>query len=154
LGTQPILDLYLYEVTASESQFRFTASGNGTKSEGILKAVATGHLQAALPTLPIGEYRIDLVEERKGREIAYPPVGFTATYDPKRELPRPDVNVALLRRLAEASGGEINPISVEKVERQHTSAVHEPLRGPLIVVAFALFIFEIAVRRLFLGESQ
>jgi uncharacterized membrane protein len=154
LGTQPILDLYLYEVTASESQFRFTASGNGTKSEGILKAVATGHLQAALPTLPIGEYRIDLVEERKGRQIAYPPVGFTATYDPKRELPRPDVNVALLRRLAEASGGEINPISVEKVERQHTSAVHEPLRGPLIVVAFALFIFEIAVRRLFLGESQ
>jgi hypothetical protein len=80
-------------------------------------------------------------------------VGFTATYDPKRELPRPDVNLALLTRLAEISGGEINPTSIEKVERQHTNTVHEPIRGLLIAFTFALFIVEIAVRRLFLGES-
>jgi hypothetical protein len=80
-------------------------------------------------------------------------VGFTATYDPKRELPRPDVNFPLLTKLAEASGGEINPRSAETLERQHTTAIHEPFRGPLIAFAFALFIFEIAVRRLFLGES-
>jgi Ca-activated chloride channel homolog len=152
-GTQPILDLYIFEETASESQFRFAASGNGTKTEGILKKIAAGHFQAALPVLAPGEYRIDLTEERKGRQIAYPPVGFTATYDPKRELPRPDVNLPLLTKLAETSGGEINPKSIHKVERQHTTAIHQPFRGLLIASAFALFIFEIAVRRLFLGES-
>ena len=152
-GTQPILDLYIFEETASESQFRFAASGNGTKTEGILKRIAAGHFQVALPILPPGEYRIDLLEERKGRQIAYPPVGFTATYDPKRELSRPDVNLALLTRLAEISGGEINPKFIEKVERQHTTATHQPIRGPLLALAFALFMVEVAVRRLFLGES-
>ena len=152
-GTRPILDLYIFEETASESQFRFTASGNGTKTDGLLKKNAAGHFQAVLPILTPAEYRIDLMEERKGRQIAYPPVGFTATYDPKRELPRPDVNFPLLTKLAEASGGEINPRSTEKLERQHTTSIHQPYRGPLIALAFALFIFEIAVRRLFLGES-
>ena len=152
-GTQPVLDLYLFEETASESQFRFAASGNGTKSDGTLKRIAAGHFQAALPMLAPGEYRIDLTEERKGRQIAYPPVGFTSTYDPKRELPRPDVNLPLLTKLAQTSGGEINPISVEKVERQHTTAIRQATRGPLIALAFALFILEVAVRRLFLGES-
>ncbi|HET7393060.1 MAG TPA: VWA domain-containing protein [Candidatus Binatia bacterium] len=152
-GIQPILDLYIFEETASESQFRFAANGNGAKTEGILQKIAAGHFQSTLPILPPGEYRIDLVEERKGRVITYPPVGFTATYDPKRELPRPDVNLTLLTRLAEISGGEVNPKSIEKVERQHTTATHQPIRAPLMAVAFALFILEIAVRRLFLGES-
>jgi Ca-activated chloride channel homolog len=152
-GAQPVLDLYIFEEIASESQFRFAASGNGSKTEGTLKRIAAGHFQAALPILALGEYRIDLTEERTGRQIAYPPVGFTATYDPKRELPRPDVNLALLTRLAEISGGEINPISSEKVERQLTTSTHEPLRGLLIALTFALFIVEIAVRRLLLGES-
>jgi Ca-activated chloride channel homolog len=152
-GTQPILDLYIFEETASESQFRFSTNGNGTKTDGTLKRIAAGHFQASLPILPPGEYRIDLMEERKGRQIAYPPVGFTATFDPKRELPRPEVNLALLTRLAEISGGEINPKSIEKVERQHTTAIHQPIWGPLLALAFALFILEIAVRRLFLGES-
>jgi Ca-activated chloride channel homolog len=152
-GTQPILDLYIFEETGSESQFRFAANGNGSKTEGMLKKIATGHFQAALPILPVGEYRIDLMEERKGRQIAYPPVGFTATYDPNRELPRPDVNLALLTRLAEISGGAINPKSIERVERQHTTATHQPIRGSLVTLAFALFILEVAVRRLCLGES-
>jgi hypothetical protein len=106
-----------------------------------------------LPMLGPGEHRIDLTEDRKGRKIAYPPVGFTSTYDPKRELPRPDVNLPLLTKLAQTSGGEINPRSIQRVERQHNTAIHQPIRGPLIVLAFALFILEVAVRRLFLGES-
>jgi Ca-activated chloride channel homolog len=152
-GTQPILDLYVFDDTALESQLRFAASGNGTKTEGTLKKFAAGHFQAALPILAPGEYRIDLTEERKGRKIAYPPVGFTSTYDPKRELPRPEVNLPLLTKLAQISGGEVNPKSSEKVERQHNTVIHQPIRGLFIVLAFALFILEIAVRRLFLGES-
>jgi hypothetical protein len=80
-------------------------------------------------------------------------MGFTSTYDPKRELERADVNLPLLTKLAQASGGEINPKSVEKVERRHTTAIHQPTRGPLIALAFALFILEVSVRRLFLDES-
>lgn len=152
-GAQPVLDLYLFDETASESQFRFAASGNGAKTDGALRKIAAGHFQATLPVLAPGEYRIDLTEERKGRQIAYPPVGFISTYDPKRELPRPDVNLALLTKLAQTSGGEINPTTVEKVAREHTTAVHQPTRGPLIALAFALFMLEVAVRRIFFGES-
>ena len=151
-GSQPVLDLYIFEDAVLESQFRFAASGNGTKTDGTLKKIAPGHFQAALPMLAPGEHRIDLTEDRKGRKIAYPPVGFTSTYDPKRELPRPDVNLPLLTKLAQTSGGEINPRSIQKVERQHNTVIHQPIRGPLIVLAFALFILEVAVRRLFLGE--
>lgn len=153
VGSQPVLDLYIFEDTVLDSQFRFGASGNGTKTDGPLKKIAPGHFQAALPMLGPGEHRIDLTEDRKGRKIAYPPVAFTSTYDPKRELPRPDVNLPLLTKLAQTSGGEINPRSIQKVERQHNTAIHQPIRGPLIVLAFALFILEVAVRRLFLGES-
>jgi Ca-activated chloride channel homolog len=152
-GSQPILDLYIFDESASESQFRFAANGNGTKTEGILKKIAAGHFQSTLPILPPGEYRIDLVEERKGRMIGYPPVGFTASYDPKRELPRPDLNLALLTRLAEISGGEINPRFTDKVEKEHTAATHQPIRAPLVALAFILFILEVAVRRLFLAEA-
>ena len=152
-GSQPVLDLYIFEETVLESQFRFAASGNGIKTDGTLKKIAPGHFQAALPMLAPGEHRIDLTEDRKGRKIAYPPVGFTSTYDPKRELPRPDVNLPLLTKLAQTSGGEINPRSIQNVERQHNTVIHQPIRGPLIVLAFVLFILEVAVRRLFLGES-
>jgi hypothetical protein len=150
---QPILDLYVFEDSAADSLFRFVASSKAAKIDGTLKRVAVGHYQATLPMLVPGEYRIDITEERKGRKIPYPPVGFTSTFDPKREMPRPEVNLSLLTRLAQTSGGEVNPASVEILERRYVTKTSQPARGLLIVLAAVLFFFEIAARRLFLGES-
>jgi Ca-activated chloride channel homolog len=150
---QPVLDLYVFEESAADSLFRFVASSKAAKIDGTLKRVAVGHYQATLPMLVPGEYRIDITEERKGRKIPYPPVGFTSTFDPKREMPRPEVNLSLLTRLAQTSGGEVNPASVKILERQYVTKTSQPARGLLIVLAAVLFFFEIAARRLFLGES-
>lgn len=150
---QPVLDLYVFEDSAADSLFRFVASSKAAKIDGTLKRVAVGHYQATLPMLVPGEYRIDITEERKGRKIPYPPVGFTSTFDPKREMPRPEVNLSLLTRLAQTSGGEVNPASVEILERRYVTKTSQPARGLLIVLAAVLFFFEIAARRLFLGES-
>ena len=100
-----------------------------------------------------GEHRIDLTEDRRGRKIAYPPVGFTSTYDPKRELPRPDVNLPLLTKLAQISGGEINPRSIETQEKQISIRTEQPLRNTIIVILLALFLIEIAIRKLVIGEE-
>ena len=150
---QPVLDLYVFEESAADSLFRFVASSKAAKIDGTLKRVAVGHYQATLPMLVPGEYRIDITEERKGRKIPYPPVGFTSTFDPKREMPRPEVNLSLLTRLAQTSGGEVNPGSVKILERRYVTKTSQPARGLLIVLAAVLFFFEIAARRLFLGES-
>ena len=150
---QPVLDLYVFEESAADSLFRFVASSKAAKIDGTLKRVAVGHYQATLPMLVPGEYRIDITEERKGRKIPYPPVGFSSTFDPKREMPRPEVNLSLLTRLAQTSGGEVNPGSVKILERRYVTKTSQPARGLLIVLAAVLFFFEIAARRLFLGES-
>jgi hypothetical protein len=68
-------------------------------------------------------------------------------------MPRPEVNLSLLTRLAQTSGGEVNPASVKILERRYVTKTSQPARGLLIVLAAVLFFFEIAARRLFLGES-
>ena len=151
-GSHPVLDLYLFEEAASDSQFRFAATGKGNKIDGTLRRIAEGHYQTALPTLAPGEYRLDLTEERKGRQITYPPVGFISSYDPKSELPRPDLNLSLLTKLAQISGGEVNPTSMETRQKETFTTTQKSLRNLLIISVFALFLLEVAFRKMYLGE--
>ena len=109
--------------------------------------------QAALPLAAPGDYRVELTEERRGRRIAYPPVGYSFPYELNSELPRPDFNLPLLNTLAQASGGEINPKSIESSDKQEFTNTYRPLRQALIMCAAALFLFEIVARKLFLSEA-
>jgi hypothetical protein len=145
-------DLFLYEEASADSQFRFSAVVKSGKSEGTLKKLAPGHYQAALPISAPDDYRIELTEERRSRRIDYPLVGYILPYDPRTEVTRPDFNTDLLVQLAQVTGVEINPQTLATDTKQTVTQNYQPIRQPLIVLAFVLFLLEIVTRRLLLSE--
>ena len=151
---QPVLDVFVYEEASLNSRFHFSVSGKGSKSEGTLKRLADGHFQTALPISSPGDYRIELTEERKNRQISYPPIGYTLSHTFANEIPRREFNTQLLARLAQSTGGMINPAPSGPNVTREISSSSKPVRQPLIVTAFLLFIFEIALRKLFFVESN
>jgi len=153
-GGQSILDLTVYEESSANSQFRFSIAGKSGKTDGALTKLAPGHFQVVLPASASGDYRIDLSEERAGQRIAYPPVAYTLAYDRSAEVPRPEFNYRLLARLAEGSGGEINPRSLDRLRRESLTKNFQPVRQPLLILAFVLLLVEIALRRLVFRESD
>ena len=144
----------MYEDSSANSQFRFSLSSKGGKTDGALTKLAPGHFQAVLPAISSGDYRIDVTEERASQRIPFPPVAYTLAYDRSAEVPRPEFNYRLLARLAEGSGGEINPRSTNTLRRESLSKNYHPVRQPLLILAFALFLIEIALRRFVFGESD
>ena len=151
-ASQPVLELFAYEEASADSQFRFSVIGKSGRSEGTLRKLAPGHYQAELPISVPGDYRIEFTEERRGRRIPYPPIGYTLPYDRESEIARPEFNTNLLIQLAQATGGEINPESPDKFQKQDVTRNYQPMRQPLIVLAFVLFLLEIAARKLLLSE--
>jgi hypothetical protein len=153
---QPILDLFVYEDASLDSRFRFSIKGKTGKSDGTLKKLATGHFQAALPISAPGDYQIELTEERKSRQIAYPAIGYTLpSYTFDSEIPRPEFNSSLLAKLANETGGEINPaLPLGATSQREITASYKPMRPPLIVAAFLLFVFEIALRKFVFKEPD
>ena len=151
-ASQPVLELFAYEEASADSQFRFSVIGKSGRSEGTLRKLAPGHYQAELPISVPGDYRIELTEERRGRRIPYPPIGYTLPYDRESEIARPEFNTNLLIQLAQATSGEINPESPDKFQKQDVTRNYQPMRQPLIVLAFVLFLLEIAARKLLLSE--
>jgi uncharacterized membrane protein len=152
-ANRPVLDLFVYEDASADSQFRFSVSSKGGKTEGVLKKLAKGHYQTALSLSAPGDYRIEVTEERRGRRVAYPSIGYTLPYELNSEVPRPDFNLKLLSALAQASGGEINPKSTESSKKLEVTQSYRPLRHPLIIWAFGLLLLEIALRRMVLSEA-
>jgi hypothetical protein len=152
VNLRPLLDLYLYEETSANSQFSYLLAGNNGK--GMLKKLAPGHFQAALPISAPGDYKIELSELRSGRRIELPAVSYSLPYDINAELPRPGFNVALLAELARASGGEINPQARDFKAAPTVTDRFAPQRTPLIALAFLLFLFEVAFRKFVLSEAD
>jgi uncharacterized membrane protein len=148
------LDLSIYEEAGANSHYRYIVSGKSRKAEGMLTKLAPGHYQALLPVGEPGDYRIDVVEDRGGRRIAFPPIGYNLPYHLNSELPRPDFNTRLLSRLAEATGGEINPGSTVGQSTVSVTKTSAPLKQPLIVLTFCLFLLEVALRKFAFAESD
>lgn len=148
-----VLDLAVYEDVAANSQYRFVMTGK-SKAEGTLTKLAPGHYQAVLPASDAGDYRIDISEDRGGRRIAFPPVGYSLAYSLNSELPRPDFNMRLLSRIAEATGGQVNPGSSQAQPQISTTKSYAPLKQPLIILAFCLFLAEVALRKFVYAEPD
>ena len=148
-----ILDLSVYEEAGANSQYRFSMSGK-SKAEGALTRLAPGHFRAILPANEPGDYRIDISEDRGGRRIAFPPVGYSLPYPLNSEMPRPDFNMRLLAHVAEATGGAINPVSSQTQAQVSTSKNYTPLKQPLIILAFCLFLAEVALRKFAYAEPD
>jgi Ca-activated chloride channel family protein len=153
-GNQPVLDLFMYEEASSDSQFRFSVDGKASKADGVLKKLALGHYQSVLPIRMPGDYRISLAEDRRGRRVSLPPLGYTLPHDLNGELPRPDFNTTLLTKLAQTSGGEINPKSSESLKNQEITKSYTPVRQPFIVLALVLFLLEVGFRNLVISEPS
>lgn len=151
---QPLLELYVYGEESRGSLFRFSVRGRES-SEGTLEQVVAGRYQAKLPVSQPGDYRIEIREERGDKVLAYPTVGYTLPFDLRQEHLSTDWNVALLDKLAAATGGEVNPreIRADKAVEVESGRASRPLRVPLVLVAACLFVAEILCRRFLLREE-
>lgn len=150
----PILDLSIYDEASANSQYKFMINGKGIKRDGILKRIAPGHYQTQLPVSQTGDYRIDITEDRNGRPISLPPIGYTLSYDVASEIPRPEFNHQLLTRLAEATGGEVNPRSLESQPKTSVTKTYQPVKQPLIILVLCLFLLEVGLRKLAYREPD
>jgi hypothetical protein len=153
-GNRPVLELFAYEEASAASRFRFSIQGKGSKTEGALSKLAPGRHQASLPISSPGDFRIELFEERQGRRITLPPIGYTLPYELSSEQPRPEFNTGLLLKLAQASGGEINPRSPDSLNKQIVTKSYAPHRQALMLLAFILFLAEVAARKLWFSEPD
>jgi Ca-activated chloride channel family protein len=151
---QAVLDLSIYDDASANSQYRLVINGNGAKSEAMLKKLAPGHYQISLPITRQGDYRIDLTEERSGRRIPFPPIGYTLSYDLTSEIPRQEFNNRLLAQIAQATGGEINPRSVDVPPNATVSKTYAPIKQPFLILAFCLFLLEVALRKFAFTEPD
>jgi Ca-activated chloride channel family protein len=151
-ANQPVLDLYVYEELSAESQFRFSVTGKESKQDGVFRRLARGHFQTSLPISRPGDYRLEVTEERGGRQIAFSKSGYTLPYDLNAEIPQASFNLTLLNQLASITGGEINPASAYPLERQSLARTYRHLREYLITLAACLFFLEIVFRRFVLTE--
>jgi Ca-activated chloride channel homolog len=151
INMRPVLDLYVYEEASATSQFTFSLAAKGT---GMLKKLAPGHFQTVLPISEPGDYNLDLTELRGERRVAFPSVSFSVPYDINAEIPRAGINTALLAQLAQASGGEINPRLHDLVNEPAVTNRFTPKRDPLVVLAFLLFLIEVALRKFVLAEAD
>jgi hypothetical protein len=150
-----ILDFYVYNPESDGNPFRYSYTGpQEIKGDGDLKRMAPGHYQASLPFTITGDFRVDVKEERRGRTISYPVLGYTLPSEIASEAPTDDVNVALLERIARATGGSINP-SFDSEAPAHTNPpTAQPLRAYLILSAALVFLAEIFFRRFVLHPVE
>jgi uncharacterized membrane protein len=146
---QTVLDFYLYSADFDGDAFRYGYTGpKGVRGDGMLKHVAPGHYQAALPLGAAGDYRIELKEERRSRTLNYPPLGYTRQTETKAELPTADLNLALLERIAQSTGGTINPDREPQIQQNKLAPQVTPLHAYLILAAALLFLAERFIRTL------
>jgi len=151
---RPVLDLYVYQESSANSQFSISFPGKTGGNPALLKKVAPGHFQSTLPISEPGDYKIELTELRQSRRIPLPSLAFSLPYDASAELPRSSFNTALLAQLAEASGGEINPVLPHSGAKAAVAQQFTPKRAPLIATAFLLFFLEVAFRKFVLSEAD
>ncbi len=148
LEDRPVLDLYLYGNGEEPDHFRFSLKGkNGDTGQGVLEKIAQGHYRTALPISRPGDYRVGLIEERAGKRIPYPPVGYTLPFDPSEEIPQGHFNSALLENIARSSGGGINPPAQPGLKTGENLRISKSLRSYSILLALVLFLLEMIFRR-------
>jgi hypothetical protein len=152
LDGPPVLDFYLYGEESDGNVFRYTFQGIGGRGEGLLKRVAPGHYQSELPFTGPGDYRIELKEERRGRTVSYPIVGYTLPVEAKVDVFKNGFNLPLLDQIAQFTGGTINPGPSQEQKREYTPPKMTFLRSYFILLAALIFILEIFFRRFFLVE--
>ncbi len=150
---RPVLDFYLYSQESDGNIFRYSFSGSkGSQGDGILNRVAPGHYRSELPFNAPGDYRVALKEERRGRIVDYPVVGYTLPVEAKGDVFKDGFNLRLLEQIARSTGGIINPGPEQEQKTEYTAVKVTFLRSYFIFLAALLFLMEVFFRRFFLRE--
>jgi Ca-activated chloride channel family protein len=130
---------------------------DGTSSMVALEKTAPDHYEARFTAGERGLYRVvsssDGGNSREGNsEVALPQVGF---YHNAEEMKPQAVNLALLSEISRVTGGRVDP-SMDQLLSDRGSLLKErrPLWPYLLLLALALNLMEVAVRKGFLRRLQ
>jgi hypothetical protein len=131
-------------------------SPEGERQTVRLEQTGPGHYEAAFPTKEVGAYLMNLMELQDGQLRGSQVVGASVNYSPEFTEPEPNLN--LLRRLAEAGGGEVlsptNPADNSfRLGRQETYQPRD-LWEWLLRTAVILFTVDVGVRRIQLDPDE
>ncbi len=120
---------------------------DGSRSQTALGEEAPGELAGAIDAPEPGTYYIE-VKSSDSKATPLPPLAYTVSSAVIAELPRPEPNYALLEQLASATGGRLNPSTIDVEITRPTLERRESLDAYLVVTAMILLIGEALVRRL------
>ena len=138
-------------------------SPKGERINVRLEQTGPGHYEAKFPTKDVGSYLLNLMELRDGKLTGSQRVGASVNYSPEFNAPEP--NLPLLRRLAEAGGGQFlppGPLLAAAIPAAQNPFLHDrrDTFQPrdwwewLIRLAVLLFVFDVALRRIYLERDQ
>ncbi|MGC1275575.1 MAG: FixH family protein, partial [Planctomycetaceae bacterium] len=112
-----------------------------------LAQVAPGRYAAQFDVTDPGAYHLELSQTHQGQTLYRQSRGLVVGYPDELRL-RP-TNEELLRRIAETSDGRYNLAPAEVFSPPDRSAVrHEPLWPYLVMTALALWVLDVALRRI------
>ena len=112
-----------------------------------MRQSAPGRYEATFPTPRRGGYQIDLAQARPGGEAARQSRGIVIGYP--EELRLQPTDETLLRRIAETSGGRYDASPTALFEADGRKARQPvPLWPYLLMAAVAVFLFDVALRRI------
>ena len=120
---------------------------DGSRSQTALGEEAPGELAGAIDAPEPGTYYIE-VKSSDSKATPLPPLAYTVSSAVIAELPRPEPNYALLEQLASATGGRLNPSTIDVDITRPTLERRKSLDAYLVVTAMILLIGEALVRRL------
>ena len=117
-------------------------SSDGNSSLYPLKALALGHYRTRVDNITAGTYTATLVAGEK--ELT--PAVLALSGELFGEQKGQGYNVALLTKLAEATGGRVNPKREELESLQEFEVIRKPLDTFFLLLALILFLVEIFMR--------
>lgn len=118
---------------------------NGTQTKVVLEKIAPGRQEARWPASQPGAWHTQVVFSRDGQPVERQSVSLTAGY-PLEFLPRPP-DETLLRRIAEQTGGSLDP-SAQSLWNDDRKASEEKELWPwLASLALLVFLADVALRR-------
>ncbi len=120
---------------------------NAEKETLIVPQTAPGRYSVCVPIQDEGAYFLDLIQTKNNEVVLQTSQGFDVGYPAELRL-KPS-NRKLLRRVAEASGGQFNPTVEQIFEKTLPSASRaEPLWPWLLSFSLILLLVDIALRRI------
>ena len=134
-------------------------SPQGARETVRLAQTGPGRYEARFPTREVGAYLLNLVEVENGQVRATQPLGASVNYSPEFAATQPNLN--LLRRIAEAGGGQLLPPITEPPgannsylrDRVKTFQPRD-LWEWLLKFAVVLFVADVGIRRIYLDRAE